>query len=87
MAKKNSGWTSEDWFYAGEILAGLAQAIPPVLGASAQLAHTVGKATAEHESRMRELELHEARLRAIAASTVDVEAEELPAPRKRRRRR
>lgn len=84
---RNKAWTSEDWIYASELLVGLSQTLPPVLGTAAQLTYTVGKATAEHEMRMRELEAHEARMRHLMHHPIEQEPEHYPAPVKRRPRR
>lgn len=83
-----NSWTSEDWAYTGDVLMALAQSLPPVLGATAQLTYSVSKVTADHEARMRELKEHELRLQQIAREsrqTVDVKASAVVI-RKRRRR-
>lgn len=57
--------TSESWIYAGRLLGVLSETLPPVLTATANVVQGIGAATAEHESRMRDLEEHELRMRLL----------------------
>ena len=72
MARKKI--KSEDWSYISDILGVLAQTVPPVLTTSAAVAQGISNAQAQHEARMRELELHQMKLQILQQNTAQLKA-------------